>query len=159
MVTILTIICDPHHADLCTYLRLFRNLVNWRGYYTHKLVLMCLMLGFAWVFLPMNIVVQWYCRVIAWTFLGPWYVVMFLLVSTVRHRMYHNHSLSLYYSRQHRMKLVDILYIHPHYRTTEEILADPVVKDTPLANILTSESVRKMGTSARLASEEALKVR
>lgn len=57
-----------------------------------------------------------------------------------------------------RMKLVDILYVHPRYRTTEEILADPTVKDTRLEEILTSESVRNMGISARLASEEAMKV-
>ena len=57
------------------------------------------------------------------------------------------------------MKLVDIFYIHPRYRTTEEVMADPTVKDTNLENVFESESLKNMGASARLASEEALKVR
>ena len=57
------------------------------------------------------------------------------------------------------MKLVDIFHVHPRYRTKEELIVDPTVKDTKLENILTSDSIQTMGTSARLASEEALKVR
>jgi len=57
------------------------------------------------------------------------------------------------------MKIVDMFYVHPYYRTTEELMADPTVKDTNLENVLTSESIKNMGKSARLASEEALKVR
>ena len=56
------------------------------------------------------------------------------------------------------MKLVDIMYIHPYYRPTEELMADPTVKDTNLACFLDSKFVQNMGSNARLASEEALKV-
>lgn len=77
----------------------------------------------------MHMVMLWACRVFVWTLLGPW------------------------------MKLVDVFYIHPYYRTKEELLADPTVKDTHLESVLTSNSLKEMGKSARLASEEALKVR
>ena len=56
------------------------------------------------------------------------------------------------------MKLVDIMYIHQYYRTTEELMSDPTVKDTNLESVLTSKMVQTMGSNARLASEEALKV-
>jgi hypothetical protein len=56
------------------------------------------------------------------------------------------------------MKLVDIMYIHQYYRTTEELMSDPTVKDTNLESVLTSKMVQTMGSKARLASEEALKV-
>jgi hypothetical protein len=56
------------------------------------------------------------------------------------------------------MKLVDIMYIHHYYRTTEELMSDPTVKDTNLESVLTSKMVQTMGSKARLASEEALKV-
>jgi hypothetical protein len=56
------------------------------------------------------------------------------------------------------MKLVDIMYIHQYYRTTEELMSDPTVKDTNLESVLTSKMVQTMVSNARLASEEALKV-
>jgi hypothetical protein len=60
-------------ADLCTYLRVWRNFVNWKGYYAHKMTLKCLILGFAWILLPMNTVLVWTFRILVWTCLGPWY--------------------------------------------------------------------------------------
>ena len=57
------------------------------------------------------------------------------------------------------MKLIDILYVHPHYRTKEELLRDPVLHGTSIDRILTSESLQKMGASARLTGEEALKLK
>jgi hypothetical protein len=90
---------------------------------------MCLGLGFAWVLFPMHQVLLWVSRLFVWTLLGPW------------------------------MKLVDMYYVHPYYRTKEEIMVDPTVKDTHLESVLTSNLLKEMGKSARLASEEALKVR
>jgi hypothetical protein len=58
---------------LCTYLRVWRNFVNWKGYYAHKMTLKCLILGFAWILLPMNTVLVWTFRILVWTCLGPWY--------------------------------------------------------------------------------------
>ena len=77
----------------------------------------------------MHQVLLWVSRLFMWTVLGPW------------------------------MKLVDMYYVHPYYRTKEELLMDPTVKDTHLESVLTSNLLREMGKSARLASEEALKVR
>lgn len=77
----------------------------------------------------MHQVLLWVSRLFVWTLLGPW------------------------------MKLVDMYYVHPYYRTKEELLADPTVKDTHLESVLTSNLLKELGKSARLASEEALKVR
>lgn len=76
----------------------------------------------------MHQVLLWVSRLFVWTLLGPW------------------------------MKLVDMYYVHPYYRTKEEIMVDPTVKDTNLESVLTSNLLKEMGKSARLASEEALKV-
>jgi len=113
----------------CTYLRMGRNFVNWRGYYTHNFTMTCVIGATMWLILPMNSALVWLLRVLVWAFLGPW------------------------------IKLVDIYCIHPHYRTKEELLQDPTFHGTNLDQVLTSESLQKMGASARLASEEALKLK
>jgi hypothetical protein len=57
------------------------------------------------------------------------------------------------------MKLVDIYWAHKYYRTREELEADPTYQHVPnLGWILKSESLKKAGLSARIASEDALKV-
>lgn len=106
-----------------------RNFVNWRGYYTHKFTMTCVIGGTIWIVLPVNYVLFWVLRVLVWACFGPW------------------------------MKLVDILYVHPHYRTKEELLVDPLLHGTNIDRVLTSESLQKMGASARLTGEEALKLK
>lgn len=106
----------------------------------------------------MNTVLLWVSRALVWTLLGPWYVILLLLSFRLVYKLVMVLLILSPIRLFYRMKFVDIYYVHPRYRTTEEILADPTVKDTQLEKVLTSESVRNMGTSARLASEEALKV-
>jgi hypothetical protein len=115
---------------LCTYFRMFRNVVNWKCYTSYKLTMMSFYIGTLWLILPMHMVFLWFCRIVVWTLLGPW------------------------------IKLVDIFYIHKNYRTKNELMEDPVFHGTNLESLwLTSDSVRKMGVSARVASEEALKLK
>jgi hypothetical protein len=68
--------------------------VNWKSYQlASKLTMTCLALGTLWALSPIRAVAVWAVRIVAWTFLGPW------------------------------MKLVDALWVHSWYETSEELLA------------------------------------
>jgi hypothetical protein len=82
-----------------------------------------------WLVLPLDYALLWALRVGVWACLGPW------------------------------VKLVDMFYIHPYYRTKEELLIDPTCRVTCLDQILTSKPFQRMGASARLAQEEAVKLK
>ena len=120
--------CSPPLEDMCTYLNMVRNIVNWRGYMAHQLTLYSVTLGLAWILLPMDFIACWILRILVWTFLGP------------------------------GMKLVDIFLFHPIYKTRQELEADPKHGGWHLDSLLESEALERMGEAARLAGEEALKV-
>ncbi len=58
------------------------------------------------------------------------------------------------------MKLLDVVWAHKHYRTYEELLANPVLLDPPNFDfVLESDTVRNIGRVGRLYAEEAVKLR
>lgn len=114
---------------MVTYLNMFRNYVNWRGYSAYFTSMELLALGTIFLFFPMHLVILWMARLIVWITLGP------------------------------LMKVVDMLFIQGHYRTREELEADPEFHGTELESILTGSSLEHMVQSGRLASEEAMKLK
>jgi hypothetical protein len=67
--------------------------VNWKSYYlAHKLTMACLAIGTLWALSPVRTVAFWAVRIVAWAFVGPW------------------------------MKVVDVMWVHSWYDTTEELL-------------------------------------
>ena len=108
---------------------MFRNYVNWRSYGAYFTSLELLALGTIFLIFPMHFVILWMARLFVWIVLGP------------------------------LMKAADILFIRGHYRTREELEADPEFHGTELESILTSSSLEQMVQSGRLASEEAMKLK
>lgn len=108
---------------------MIRNILNWRGYQAHQLTVLSFGITVAWFVLPMEFLVRWVLRILIWTLLGP------------------------------GMKLVDIFLFHPFYNTREELEADPSHDGWELERLLESEALEKMGEAARLAAEEALKLK
>lgn len=127
----------PHMIlkEMCNFSRMLRNLMNWKGFYAHKVTMDCLLLATLWLVLPVNKIVLWFLRIMAWTLLGPW------------------------------MKLVDIFFIHSWYKTREELLAlidlgaeiEPQLPD--FEAILESDMFAKMGHSGRIVAEESYKLK
>jgi hypothetical protein len=67
--------------------------VNWKSYIlANKLTMACLAIGTLWALSPIRVVAFWTVRIVAWAFLGPW------------------------------MKVVDVMWVHSWYDTTEELL-------------------------------------
>ena len=108
---------------------MFRNYVNWRSYGAYFTSMELLALGTMFLIFPMHLVILWTARLCVWIVLGP------------------------------LMKVVDILFIHAHYRTREDLEADPEFHGTELESILTSSSLEQMVHCGRLASEEAMKLK
>jgi hypothetical protein len=111
------------------YLNMIRNFVNWKGFGAYAMSMKCILMGTVFLVLPMQYVVLWVARLFVWTLLGP------------------------------LMKVVDILYVHPVYRTREELEANPTFDSTNLETILSSETLQKMVRRGRLAGEEAIKLK
>lgn len=57
------------------------------------------------------------------------------------------------------MKIVDIWFVHPHYRTTEELKQDPVFRGTNLESLFDSSKFQEMAKSVRVAAEDARKLK
>ena len=121
---------------LCKYSRLYLGFLNWDGYGAHSVVWKCLVVATLWLFLPVNAILLWVCRILAWTLLGPW------------------------------MKLVDIYWIHSWYKTSDELadLAQQGVQDPgpdlPNYNaVLQSGWLKDMAYNGRLVAEHALKLK
>lgn len=127
---------------LCTYVRLYRNLINWRGSATQRLTLYSVVLATMWVLMPVDMVAWWMLRVWVWLWLGPW------------------------------MRLVDVLWVRHWYRTKEQLLAaidrgetasssaSSPSRDLPdLDAWLRSEAFLRMGHRGRVVAEEARKRR
>jgi hypothetical protein len=112
-----------------TYLNMFRNFVNWRSYGAYFTSMELLALGTIFLIFPMHVAILWMARMFVWIFLGP------------------------------LMKVIDLLFIRGHYRTREEMEADPEFHGTNLESILTSSSLEQMVYRGRLASEEAMKLK
>ena len=120
---------------LCQYTRMFRNLVNWKGYMANDLTINCIVVATVWVIFPVNFIMKWVVRVLAWGLLGPW------------------------------MKLVDIKCFRPWYMTQDELLEyidndkeiPPQVPDFDA--MLQSDSIVRMGAMGRTTAEDSLKLR
>lgn len=108
---------------------MFRNFVNWRSYGAYFTSMELLALGTIFLIFPMHVAILWTARMFVWITLGP------------------------------LMKIIDLLFIRAHYRTREELEADPEFHGTDLESILTSSSLEQMIQSGRLASEEAMKLK
>jgi hypothetical protein len=121
--------------SLCTYIRIIRNLVNWKGYISNKLTMNCVLLATIWVVFPVHTFMLWMLRILAWSFLGPW------------------------------MKAVDVLYVHKWYKTKEELLSevdggnDAVTNLPDFDAIIESEIFLNMGKSGRIVAENNLKLK
>lgn len=126
LMLILVLLLFP---DMVTYLNMFRNYCNWKGFGAYATSMKCVVFGTIFLVFPMQYVVHWAARAFVWIFLGP------------------------------LMKLVDIRYVHPSYRTREELEADPEFHGTNLESVLTSEALQKMIRRGRLAGEEAMKLK
>lgn len=121
---------------VCQYIRMFRGIINWNGYYAHSLTMNCIILGTVWVIFSVGRITSWVFRLIIWTMLGPW------------------------------MKLMDIYWVHHFYKTREELLQDidnGVVNTEPLIPDfdawLASDMFIKMGHSGRIVTEDQYKLK
>lgn len=130
----------PIHAllkVLCTNIRLFRALINWKGYYAHSLTMRCVLVGTVWLFFPVGRVVAWVVRFLIWFWLGPW------------------------------MKLVDVFWAHQYYKTHDELLQDidngvEETQEPPMPDFdawLESDMFIKMGQSGRVVAEDQYKLK
>lgn len=71
----------------------------------------------------------WSARILVWLFLGP------------------------------LMKIVDILFVHPRYRTREELESNAEIIGVPLSeSVLKSQKVKAMVNDGHFACEEAMKL-
>jgi hypothetical protein len=57
---------------VCKLIRYLRNLLTWQSAYTAKVTTWAVLLAAVWLVLPMNQVLQWYLRIVALFWLGPW---------------------------------------------------------------------------------------
>ena len=121
---------------LCKYTRLYLQFINWDGNAANTLVFQCFILATVWLFLPVNYILLWVARVVAWTLLGPW------------------------------MKLLDIYFVRSWYKNSEELfeLVEQGVEepepDLPnFESILQGDALVKMSRSGRLVAEKALKLK
>mmetsp|Transcript_435 Transcript_435/g.674 ORF Transcript_435/g.674 Transcript_435/m.674 type:complete len:828 (-) Transcript_435:139-2622(-) len=115
--------------SMVTILNTFRNFANWKGYGAYSLSMQFVFMGTIFLVFPMQYVLLWTARVVVWVLLGPW------------------------------MKVIDIMYIHPIYRTRDELKVDPEFHGTNLESILASDSIQKMVRNDRLAGEDAIKLK
>jgi len=121
---------------ICQYLRLGRNFLSWKSSSTAVVTTRCIIFATLWLILPMNSILQWTLRILAWTLLGPW------------------------------MKLVDVRYFRPWYATKDELIeriqqgTDKEETDLPdFDSLLENETFRKMTKAGRIKAEELYKLR
>jgi hypothetical protein len=121
---------------IVTYLRAARSFLSWQSTYTAVLTTNCIVLATIWIIFPMNTILLWIARILAWTCLGPW------------------------------MKLVDIKYFRPWYETKEELMEsiqngrsdyEPCLPD--LDSFLDSDTFCKLSAKGREKAEELVKLR
>jgi hypothetical protein len=121
---------------LCGCIRMFRSLVNWKGYYAHHLTMHCILIATIWITFSVNKVMTWVLRLLIWTLLGP------------------------------HMKLLDMYWVHSFYKTRDELLQDiadgveatePSVPDFDAW--LASEMFIKMAHSGRIVGEDQYKLK
>jgi hypothetical protein len=121
--------------NVCHSIRLLRNTVNWKSFSTHRFVTQCVMLATLSLILPVSTMFLWICRIGVWGLFGPW------------------------------MKVVDMVWIHSWYQTSDELLADiqrggVIAPNLPNGDaILHSNWFRKMIHSGRRATEEACQLK
>jgi hypothetical protein len=121
---------------LCQYIRMFRGIINWNGYYAHSLTMNCIIIATVWTILPVSGVMSWGFRLLIWTMLGPW------------------------------MKLLDVYWAHTFYKTREELLQDidngVVITEPSVPDFdawLASDMFIKMGHSGRIVAEDQYKLK
>mmetsp|Transcript_116137 Transcript_116137/g.335412 ORF Transcript_116137/g.335412 Transcript_116137/m.335412 type:complete len:332 (-) Transcript_116137:1155-2150(-) len=126
---------------ICKYSRLLRNFVNWRSASTYKFTMDLLILAMAWTLFPFKyFIIKWSVRALVWIILGP------------------------------QNKIIDCIWIHPYYRTKEELLEDGIpetveemkeeIESRPniLDSILSSKFLHELGKSGRIVVEDNLKL-
>jgi hypothetical protein len=115
----------------CCYMRIIRNIVTWKSYnYSFVIMARFFVLGMALMFFPMISMFRWVCRIVVFTFLGPW------------------------------MKIIDVYFIQPFYPTAndkrelsdyQDFIVDTFYDVTKVMN--------KLKHKIRLAEEEGLKLK
>jgi hypothetical protein len=128
-------------SDMCTYIRVLRNLVNWKSSSTYRLTVKCLLGATIWSFFPYKVESLWLIRIVVWLFMGPW------------------------------LKVLDMMWIRTYYRTVEDLLLDGVPETTEamkdeiasrpniLEPLLKSSFLESMAHSGRVVVEENVKLR
>jgi hypothetical protein len=122
---------------ICKFTRVYLSFINWDGYTaTNGAVLKGIALGTIGLLLPVNAILLWVGRILAWTWLGPW------------------------------MKLVDIYLVHDWYKTSDklaDLIEDGVEVPPPdLPNydsILQSGWLADLSYEGRLVAEHAAKLK
>jgi hypothetical protein len=121
---------------LCMNIRMFRGIINWKGYHAHTLTMNCILIATVWTIFPVSRVMTWVLRLLIWTMLGPW------------------------------MKLLDVYWAHSFYKTSQELMqeiddgvtiSEPSVPDFDAW--LASDMLTKMGQSGRIAVEDQYKLK
>ena len=119
---------------MCQNIRMFRNFMNWKSFYTHKVAMDCLLFGTLWFVLPVNMLLKWVFRILLWTLLGPW------------------------------IKLLDVFFVKNWYLTRDQMLekiekneeVPPQVPDFEW--VMESDWFFKLGKSGRIVAEKGHKL-
>lgn len=126
---------------MCTYIRVLKNLVNWKSSSTYLLTVKCLAAATIWSFFPYKSESLWLIRIMVWLLIGPW------------------------------VKVIDIVWIRKYYRTHEDLVRDGVPETTKemkddiasrpniLEPLLRSSFVESMANTGRVVVEDNVKLR
>lgn len=116
--------------NLCSNLRILRSIITWKAYhYSFAIMVYSILIGTAFVLLPVNKLIQWVCRIVALVILGPW------------------------------MKLVDIFYIMPYFPAPDRETDTLEVKEPNVEAFFESSTFKMLTKRVRIAQEEALKLK
>lgn len=101
------------HIVMCSTFRALSKIINWESFhYSFAIVVYCLLIGAAFLVLPLNWLLHWLCRIIVFVFLGPWWVPALFIIMIL---LWHYWSAWYSFIDVYRMKLFDIFYVMPYY--------------------------------------------
>lgn len=114
----------------CLNLRVVKNIVTWRSSSkAYVTTIACFILGVLLIVLPWGKVIFWICRIAVWGLFGPW------------------------------MKLFDIYFIMPNYKTILEASEEDIKEPFNVERLFQTPEMMKLAQIARIASEDALKLK
>ena len=117
--------------SMCCYLRIVRNIATWKSYnYSFVIMVRFFVIGIALALFPITFVFRWICRIVVFTFLGPW------------------------------MKIIDLYFVQPFYPTSTDKRDLNEYQDFIFDKFYDATNVmNKLKHKIRLAEEEALKLK